>query len=186
LVGKGGIKGCCRTHTAFWLRSIVCLPLQRPWWWTPLALKLGYIDDTITMTFWITGAVFSAVVRSWPYWSSVFVTQEGSRQPTIPKTRSSNGGSASETASVSHQLAHGLVSGTVRYGSGRCDRGRGHGTASGCGADRLPGKGWPARHLRARLSVQTIDGVKPDASTGQDDRRRSKRRTCTDVLGETG
>lgn len=33
-----------------------------PWWWTPVASNWGYIDDTIVITFWITGIVFIAVV----------------------------------------------------------------------------------------------------------------------------
>ena len=33
-----------------------------PWWWTPIASNWGYIDDTIILTFWITGVVFIAVV----------------------------------------------------------------------------------------------------------------------------
>jgi cytochrome c oxidase subunit 2 len=33
-----------------------------PWWFAPLASNWGYIDDTTVLTFWITGAVFSAVV----------------------------------------------------------------------------------------------------------------------------
>ena len=33
-----------------------------PWWWTPIASNWRYIDDTITITFWITGGVFTAVV----------------------------------------------------------------------------------------------------------------------------
>jgi cytochrome c oxidase subunit 2 len=33
-----------------------------PWWWTPIASNWGYIDDTIILTFWITGAVFVAIV----------------------------------------------------------------------------------------------------------------------------
>ncbi len=32
-----------------------------PWWWTPIASNWGYIDDTILITFWITGFVFVAV-----------------------------------------------------------------------------------------------------------------------------
>ncbi len=32
-----------------------------PWWWTPIASNWGYVDDTIIVTFWITGAVFVAV-----------------------------------------------------------------------------------------------------------------------------
>jgi cytochrome c oxidase subunit 2 len=29
-----------------------------PWWWTPVASNWGGMDDTIILTFWITGAVF--------------------------------------------------------------------------------------------------------------------------------
>ena len=32
-----------------------------PWWWTPVASNWGNIDDTIILTFWVTGAVFVAV-----------------------------------------------------------------------------------------------------------------------------
>ncbi len=33
-----------------------------PWWWTPIASNWGYIDDTIIITFWITGVVFIAMI----------------------------------------------------------------------------------------------------------------------------
>ena len=33
-----------------------------PWWWTPIASNWGYIDDTIVITFWVTGVVFVAVL----------------------------------------------------------------------------------------------------------------------------
>ena len=33
----------------------VAFHLWSPWWWTPIASNWRYIDDTITMTFWITG-----------------------------------------------------------------------------------------------------------------------------------
>ncbi|MFT7221590.1 MAG: cytochrome c oxidase subunit 2 [Candidatus Azotimanducaceae bacterium] len=32
-----------------------------PWWFTPIASNWGTIDDTIEITFWVTGAVFIAV-----------------------------------------------------------------------------------------------------------------------------
>jgi len=32
-----------------------------PWWWTEVASNWGNIDDTIILTFWVTGAVFCAV-----------------------------------------------------------------------------------------------------------------------------
>jgi len=33
-----------------------------PWWWTPIASNWGSIDDTIIITFWITGVVYTAVI----------------------------------------------------------------------------------------------------------------------------
>jgi cytochrome c oxidase subunit 2 len=38
-----------------------------PWWWTPIASNWGYVDDTIIVTFWITGAVFVAVILFMAY-----------------------------------------------------------------------------------------------------------------------
>ena len=32
-----------------------------PWWFTPLASNWGMIDETINITFWVTGIVFVAV-----------------------------------------------------------------------------------------------------------------------------
>ena len=32
-----------------------------PWWFTPIASNWGSIDDTVEITFWITGIVFVAI-----------------------------------------------------------------------------------------------------------------------------
>jgi cytochrome c oxidase subunit 2 len=40
----------------------VLFHLLSPWWWTPIASNWQYIDHTISLTFWITGIVFIAVV----------------------------------------------------------------------------------------------------------------------------
>ncbi|MGA0596152.1 cytochrome c oxidase subunit II [Enterovirga sp. CN4-39] len=40
----------------------VAFHLLSPWWWTPIASNWGYIDGTLVITFWITGAVFVAVL----------------------------------------------------------------------------------------------------------------------------
>lgn len=45
----------------------VIFHLVSPWWWTPIASNWGYIDDTIVITFWITGIVFAAVVLFMAY-----------------------------------------------------------------------------------------------------------------------
>jgi cytochrome c oxidase subunit 2 len=38
-----------------------------PWWWTPIASNWGYIDHTITLTFWITGVAFVAILLFMAY-----------------------------------------------------------------------------------------------------------------------
>ena len=45
----------------------VLFHLLSPWWWTPIASNWRYIDDTIIITFWITGGVFCAVVLFMAY-----------------------------------------------------------------------------------------------------------------------
>src|SRR4029453_8166664 len=40
----------------------VLFHLFSPWWWTPIASNWGYIDDTINLTFLITGVVFFAII----------------------------------------------------------------------------------------------------------------------------
>ena len=32
-----------------------------PWWWTEVASNWGGMDDTIILTFWITGFVFVVI-----------------------------------------------------------------------------------------------------------------------------
>ena len=48
-----------------------------PWWWTPIASNWGYIDSTLIITFWITGAVFAAVVLFMAYCVWRFRHKEG-------------------------------------------------------------------------------------------------------------
>lgn len=45
----------------------VVFHLLSPWWWTPIASNWRYIDETILVTFWITGVVFVAVVLFMAY-----------------------------------------------------------------------------------------------------------------------
>ena len=55
----------------------VLFHLLSPWWWTPIASNWRYIDDTIIITFWITGGVFSAVVLFMAYCVFRFRHQTG-------------------------------------------------------------------------------------------------------------
>ncbi len=48
-----------------------------PWWWTPIASNWGYIDTTLNVTFWITGAVFAAVILFMAYCVFMFRHKEG-------------------------------------------------------------------------------------------------------------
>ena len=51
--------------------------LFSPWWWTPIASNWDYIDNTIIITFWITGVVFAAVVLFMAYCVWRFRHREG-------------------------------------------------------------------------------------------------------------
>ena len=41
--------------------ATVAFHLLNPWWFTPIASNWGLMDDTVNLTFWVTGAVFVAV-----------------------------------------------------------------------------------------------------------------------------
>jgi cytochrome c oxidase subunit 2 len=45
----------------------VVFHFMSPWWWTPIASNWGSIDDTIIITFWITGVVYVAVILFMAY-----------------------------------------------------------------------------------------------------------------------
>ena len=58
-----------------------------PWWFSPLASNWGYIDDTTVLTFWITGAVFSAVLLFVAYCLFRFRHQEGRKAAYEPENK---------------------------------------------------------------------------------------------------
>ena len=58
-----------------------------PWWWTPIASNWGYIDDTIILTFWITGVVFVAVILFMAYCIIKFRYKEGNRSEYEPENK---------------------------------------------------------------------------------------------------
>src|SRR5258708_35244211 len=65
----------------------VLFHLLSPWWWTPIASNWSYIDDTITLTFWITGAVFFAIVAFMAYCVFRFRHKEGRRAAYNPENK---------------------------------------------------------------------------------------------------
>ena len=59
-----------------------------PWWWTPIASNWGYIDDTIILTFWVTGVVFVGVILFTAYCTYRYRYKEGEKaeyEPENPK-----------------------------------------------------------------------------------------------------
>lgn len=58
-----------------------------PWWWTPIASNWSYIDHTLIITFWITGAVFAAVVLFMAYCVWRFRHKEGNKAHYEPENK---------------------------------------------------------------------------------------------------
>lgn len=58
-----------------------------PWWWTPIASNWGYVDDTIIVTFWITGVVFIAIILFMAYCVFRYRHQEGRRAAYEPENK---------------------------------------------------------------------------------------------------
>ena len=58
-----------------------------PWWFSPLASNWGYIDNTLVLTFAITGAVFAAVVLFVAYCLYRFRHQEGRKASYEPENK---------------------------------------------------------------------------------------------------
>ena len=88
----------------------VLFHLFSPWWWTPIASNWSYIDHTITLTFWITGAVFSAIVAFMAYCVFRFRHTEGRRAAYNPENKKLEWWLSIGTAiGVAAMLAPGLV-----------------------------------------------------------------------------
>jgi cytochrome c oxidase subunit 2 len=58
-----------------------------PWWWTPIASNWGYIDDTIIITFWITGVVFVLICLFMAYCAFRFRHREGVKAAYEPENK---------------------------------------------------------------------------------------------------
>src|SRR5260221_8478361 len=88
----------------------VLFRLFRPWWWTPIASNWSYIDHTISLTFWITGAVFSAIVAFMAYCVFRFRHTEGRRAAYNPENKKLEWWLTIGTAiGVAAMLAPGLI-----------------------------------------------------------------------------
>ncbi|GAA0573066.1 cytochrome c oxidase subunit II [Craurococcus roseus] len=65
----------------------VVFHLLSPWWWTPIASNWQYIDQTIVITFWITGVVFVAVVLFMAYCVFRFRHRHGAKAAYEPENK---------------------------------------------------------------------------------------------------
>ncbi len=87
----------------------VLFHLLSPWWFTPIASNWGYIDDTINITFWITGTVFTVVVLFTAYCVLRFRHQPGRQAAYEPENKKLESWLAIGTAvGVAAMLAPGL------------------------------------------------------------------------------
>jgi cytochrome c oxidase subunit 2 len=81
-----------------------------PWWWTPIASNWSYIDWTLSITFWITGFVFAAVVLFMAYCVWKFRHREGIRAAYEPENHTLEKRlTIATTIGVAALLAPGLV-----------------------------------------------------------------------------
>jgi cytochrome c oxidase subunit 2 len=81
-----------------------------PWWWTDIASNWNYIDHTITITFWITGVVFTAIVVFMAYCVWRFHHRRGNRAAYEPESKKLELWlTAGTTVGVAAMLAPGLI-----------------------------------------------------------------------------
>lgn len=88
----------------------VAFHLWSPWWSTPIASNWRYIDDTISLTFWITGTVFVAILLFMAYCVLRFRSRPGRRAAYEPENKRLEWWLTVATAlGVAAMLAPGLV-----------------------------------------------------------------------------
>jgi cytochrome c oxidase subunit 2 len=149
----------------------VLFHMLSPWWWTDIASNWIYIDHTITITFWITGFVFTAIVLFMAYCVWRFHSKRGGRAAYEPEsTRLELLLTGGTTLGVAAMLAPGLIVWhqfvTVPTESAQIEV---------IGQQwqwnfRLPGKdgkfgAFDAQHI----TVENPLGINPDDPNGQDD-----------------
>jgi cytochrome c oxidase subunit 2 len=142
-----------------------------PWWWTPIASNWQYIDDTISITFWITGFVFTAVILFMAYCVYRFRHREGHRAAYEPESARLEWWLTMVTAlGVAAMLAPGLF---VWQRFVRVPDGASEFEVVGqqwLWSFRLPGKdGRLGAAETANVSPDNPLGLKPDDPYGQDD-----------------
>ena len=142
-----------------------------PWWWTPIASNWQYIDDTIIITFWITGVAFVAIVAFMAYCIVRFRHIEGRRAAYQPENKKLEWWLSIGTAiGVGAMLAPGLFvwNQFVSVPAGATDievMGQ-----QWSWSYRLPGKDGRLGTTDARnVSAENPLGLNPNDPNGQDD-----------------
>ena len=88
----------------------VVFHLLSPWYFTPIASNWGTIDDTVTLTFWVTGFVFVTVNLFLAYCVIRYRQAKGTRAMYEPENKKLEGWLVAVTAvGVVAMLAPGLV-----------------------------------------------------------------------------
>ena len=67
--------------------ATVVFHFQSPWWWTPIASNWVYVDDTILISFWITGVVFVAIIIFMAYCAWRYGHRAGLRAAYEPENK---------------------------------------------------------------------------------------------------
>ncbi len=86
----------------------VLFHLLSPWWVDPDRLQLSYIDNTITITFWITGIAFTAVVLFMAYCVCASATDRQYRRLRARKQAARGWLATARPSGVAAMLAPGL------------------------------------------------------------------------------
>ena len=150
----------------------VLFHVLRPWYFTPIASNWVTIDDTVHITFWVTGIVF-VVVNLFMAWCVLRyrATEDEARRSTSPRTRSSRAGSSSSPRWVSPRCSRpdsssGPSSSTCR----RMRRWSKSSASSGRGRIAFPGADGVLGTDDARfVSEKNPFGINPNDPHGQDD-----------------
>jgi len=90
--GGPALEATATRHVVAFLIALVAVGtvafhFLSPWWWTPIASNWGYVDDTIIITFWITGVVFIAIIFFMAYCVFRYRHQEGRRAAYEPENK---------------------------------------------------------------------------------------------------
>jgi cytochrome c oxidase subunit 2 len=142
-----------------------------PWWFTPLASNWSAVDDTVTVTFWVTGIVFIAVNLFMAYAIIRYRHRKGNVAHYEPENKKLEGWlTGITTVGVAAMLAPGLFVWadfvTVPDNAAELEV---------VGQQwqwsfRFPGKdGVMGKTDAGRISVENPFGLNPDDPNGQDD-----------------